>query len=115
MHISTNLIHETFGCPLAFTELIRQYSALTPEQRAEWIESLSGVQAAAVYFVSLMYSENLVITILTMTGEFDAVAANDLSAMILQRISNAYDIDTTEDAPIPVEIVDDVLAYIETI
>lgn len=98
--ITTKLFNESLDCPIAFTELVRQYGELSDTQRVQWADSLTGAQAASIYFASVMHADGLGALMLAIAG-FDVNAGQHIVETVLDRIGAAFGFTVQEGDPIP--------------
>lgn len=109
--ITQKLFHESLNCPIAFIELVRQFGELSTENRTEWLDSLSGVQAATLTFASMMHSENPAMLLAAMFGELDVDTAQEMQEALLDRVNIVYGLSMVEGDPIPENILNDAKQY----
>lgn len=106
--ITEKLFNESLTCPVAFTELVRQFGEL--DNRQEWIDTLTGAQAHLLYSASAKFSDGLSGLFMIMAG-LDPFAADELDTMLRDRISAFYSFEVVDDMEVPQIVLDDSMAY----
>lgn len=109
--ITTKLLNEALNCPIAFTELVRQYGQLDSTQRLDWAESLTGAQASSLYYAAQMHTSDELGMLMLILAGIDTTAGDQLVRAMMRRVGQAFDFEVVEGATIPAIVRDSAMEY----